>query len=281
METLKKRLIKIIKFIECLTGDNVSVYAAQASFFLIISAIPLLMLIFTIAKLFIDIDQQTLLHTINSFAPSQISTLLTTVINELFSKSSSISIISITVVSTLWLASRGIMALYTGLNSIYHASTRNYFYRRLISVVYTLAFIATLILTIIFFVFGNKLEQIIIGRSRILSEIVNFLLRGKIIIFMIYLSMIFALFYKFLPKRDNRFKAQLPGAVFSAVGWMVFSFIYSIYIENFSNYSYVYGSLAAIVLMMLWLYFCMNIFLYGAQINKMCENGFFKNNTTD
>ncbi len=57
---------------------------------------------------------------------------------------------------------------------------------------------------------------------------------------------------------------------------MVFSFFYSIYIEHFSNYSFVYGSLAAIVFLMLWLYFCMNIFLFGAQINKMIEDGFSK-----
>lgn len=253
-----------------------SVYAAQASFFLVISAIPLLMLIFSIINLFINIDQQTLLHTINSLAPTEISGLLTTVINELFDKTSSVSVISITAVSTLWLASRGIMALYTGLNSIYHAPTRNYFYKRILSVIYTLAFIAALILAALLFVFGNKLEYFIGGHSETLMSIIQFLLKGKIIIIMAYLTILIALFFTFLPKKKLSFKRQLPGAAFSAVGWIVFTFIYSIYINNFSNYSYVYGSLAAVVLLMLWLYFCMNIFLYGAQINKMIENGFFK-----
>lgn len=127
-----------------------------------------------------------------------------------------------------------------------------------------------------FFGFGSKLEYFINSHSPFFSTLLDFFLRGKILIFMIYLTFVFALFYKFLPKKDNRFKAQLPGAAFSAVGWMVFSFFYSIYIEHFSNYSFVYGSLAAIVFLMLWLYFCMNIFLFGAQINKMIEDGFFQ-----
>lgn len=275
MEKLKKILFRILEFVNRLTGDNVSVYAAQASFFLIISAIPLLMLIFTIIKLFIDIDQQTILHTINAFAPAEISSLVTTILNELFNKTSSIPVISITAISTLWLASKGIMALYMGLNNVYHVKMRNYFYSRLIAVVYTLALVATLILTIIFFAFGNKFETFLASHLIILSNLVQLLLRGKIFFFTAYLTLLFALFYKFMPKRENTFKEQLPGAAFSAAGWMIFSYIYSIYINNFSNYSYVYGSLAAVVLLMLWLYFCMNIFLYGAQINKMIKNGFF------
>lgn len=276
MEKLRNKFEKILEFIDRLTGDNVSVYAAQASFFLIISAIPLLMLIFTIIKLFINIDLRSILHVINAFAPAEISNLITTILNELFNKTSSIPVISITAISTLWLASKGIMALYMGLNNVYHVPMRNYIYSRLVSVVYTLALVATLILTILFFAFGNKFEIFITSHSIILSNIVQFILRGRIIFFMAYLTLLFALFYKFLPKKETSFKKQLPGAAFAAAGWMIFSFIYSIYINNFSNYSYFYGSLAAIVFLMLWLYFCMNIFLYGAQINKMLENGFFK-----
>lgn len=281
MKKFKDIVLNIIKFIDCLTGDFVSIYAAQASFFIIISSIPFVMLCFTIIKSFVSIDLQAILHTINAFAPSQVSQFLTMIFNELFDKATSASVISVTAVSTLWLSSRGILALYMGVNTIYHVPMRNYFYSRILSILYTLAFIATLILTIIVFVFGNKIESFISGHFSVLSTVVSFFMEGKIIIFMIYLTMVFALFYKFLPnKRNISFKSQLPGAAFSAVGWMVFSFAYSIYIENFSNYSYVYGSLAALVFLMLWLYFCMNIFLYGAQLNKMIENGFFSKKTT-
>ncbi len=274
MKKFKNAILEIIRFIDCLAGDNVSIYAAQASFFLIISVIPFLMLCFNIIKLFIVIDEQAIIHTINSFAPAEISHLLTTVINELFSRAASASLIS--AVTTLWLASRGIMALYTGLNRVYNLPTRNYFYSRFIAVIYTLAFLAGLILTIIVFGFGGKIESILGGRIIILSKIIWILMKLRIFIFIILLTLIFALAYKVLPKRNSSFKNQIPGALFAAVGWIAFSFIYSIYIENFSNYSYVYGSLAAAVFLMLWLYFCMNIFLYAPNSIKCLNLGTFQ-----
>lgn len=273
---IKDIFTHIYDFIACLVGDNVSIYAAQASFFLVISVIPFLLFIFTVMKLFIEVDQQTILHTINAFAPAEISNFITTVFNELFDRSASISVISITAVTTLWLSSRGIMALYLGLNNLHHKPPMNYFYSRAVSILYTLAFIATLLLTLMFFGLGERVERIIEAHVPVLGSIMRTLMQGRILIFFMYLTLIFALFYKFFPRISGRFVDQIPGAAVAAVGWIGFSYIYSIYIENFSSYTYVYGSLAAIVFLMLWLYFCMNIFLYGAQINKMIKNGFFK-----
>ena len=123
MKTIKDIFSKIIKFILKITGDDLSIYAAQASFFIIISVIPFSMLVLSIIKLFINIDINSILHTINSFAPAAISTFLTETITDLFTKSGSVQVISVTAVSTLWLASRGVMALYTDLTkSTVHAA---------------------------------------------------------------------------------------------------------------------------------------------------------------
>ena len=132
MKTIKDIFSKIIKFILKITGDDLSIYAAQASFFIIISVIPFSMLVLSIIKLFINIDINSILHTINSFAPAAISTFLTETITDLFTKSGSVQVISVTAVSTLWLASRGVMALYTGLNKVYRSRSKNYFIGRLI-----------------------------------------------------------------------------------------------------------------------------------------------------
>ena len=130
MKTIKDIFSKIIKFILKITGDDLSIYAAQASFFIIISVIPFSMLVLSIIKLFINIDINSILHTINSFAPAAISTFLTETITDLFTKSGSVQVISVTAVSTLWLASRGVMALYTGLNKVYRSRSKNYFIGR-------------------------------------------------------------------------------------------------------------------------------------------------------
>ena len=267
---------KIKQLISYLAEDKIGLYAAQASFFLVISVIPLLMLIFTIISRFIDIDPQSIIHSVSSFAPAMVSDLISTVVTEITAKSASVPIISVTAVSSLWLASRGIMALYTGLNDINGSSKHGYVYVRLISVLYIAAFILTLVLTLIFIGFGGKIEEFLAYRSVRLSAIVNLLLKGKIVVFFFYLTFIFALFYKFLPEERPTFKSVIPGAAIAAAGWLGFTFFYSLYINNFTDYTLVYGSLAAVVLLMLWLYFCMNIFLFGAQLNKLAKNGFFK-----
>lgn len=73
-----------------------------------------------------------------------------------------------------------------------------------------------------------------------------------------------------------KLSSHLPGAVFSSLGWILFSYFYSLYIKWFPRSSYVYGSLAAVVFFLLWLYFCMSILLWGAEINKsVAENTAF------
>lgn len=267
---------KIKEAISVLTKDNTGIYAAQASFFLVISAIPFLTLIFSVISLFIEIDPQSVIHSVSSFAPAEVSGLISTVVTELTAKSASVPVISVTAVSSLWLASRGITALYAGLNHINGTPKRGYIRARLVSLLYTAAFIAALVLTLIFIGFGGMLEEFLARRFVGLASFINFIFKGKILIFFLYLTLIFALFYKFLPEERPNFRSVLPGAALAAAGWLGFSFFYSLYIDNFADYTLVYGSLAAVVLLMLWLYFCMNIFLFGAQLNKLVKNGFFE-----
>lgn len=79
--------------------------------------------------------------------------------------------------------------------------------------------------------------------------------------------------YTFVPDKKLQMRKQVPGAVFSTVGWMGFSFAFSLYFNHIGgkNYSYMYGSLAAIVLLLLWLYMCICILFLGAEINYYWE----------
>lgn len=88
------------------------------------------------------------------------------------------------------------------------------------------------------------------------------------------LFFVFLLLYKVLPNRKATFKSQIPGAFIIAVAWSVFSYGFSFYFEIFPGFSNMYGNLATIIMVMLWLYFCMNLLLYGAEINAYFENEF-------
>lgn len=277
MRHIKKFILRLCRFIVCVVNDSIGLYAAQASFFMIISLIPFIMLLLALLKFFIPINETDIINTLQLYIPSQLSQWVYTITDEIFSKSSDISIISVTAITTLWLASRGFMALYSGLNNVFGIKNMpNYFYCRFVSLIYTLGFLVALFLSIILFGFGNKIQEFLNGRFTVLYNISSLIINLRILIFITVVSLCFAAFYTILPNKKIKFKKQIPGAVLASVGWMGFSYAYSIYIEYFSNYSYVYGSLAAIVFLMLWLYFCMNIFLYGAEFNKILESGAFK-----
>jgi len=78
--------------------------------------------------------------------------------------------------------------------------------------------------------------------------------------------------YKFLPNHIVQLRIQLMGAAFSAVGWMIVSWIFSVYLDIFKGFSSMYGSLTTIVLIMLWLYFCMYILLLGGEVNMILRD---------
>ncbi len=279
---LRKHLRRIYKicvdFICRLMDDNAGVYAAQASFFVIISFIPFLMLLLSLVSVFFPINPELADSFIRENLPVTLHGILLEVVSEIFPKSTSATLVSITAISTLWLSSRGIMALYQGLNMVYHADIRNYFYVRALSVVYTLIFVIVLLMTMAVFAFGTFLQAWLEGITPYAGTVYQFILSKKVLIFLVILTLFFSIFYTFIPNCKPRLKFlhQVPGAFAAAAGWLIFSYIYSVYIENFSNYSYVYGSLTAIIFLMIWLYFCMNIFLFGAQLNKMIETHYFK-----
>ena len=243
--------------------DNTGLYASQASFFISLSSIPFLMLVFVVAGSFIDVDPSSVISIISSFAPEGISEMAAKIIGELFGRAANVPVISLTAVSALWLASRGIMALTAGLDNIGRFPRAPYIRARLKSLFFTSVFIIALALTFVFIAFGGAAERTF--------EVLKFMSKGKIVLVFVYLTLAFVLMYKFLPQKHAKFTETLPGAAAAAFMWLVFSLAYSFYIDNFANYTLVYGSLTAVALLMLLLYFFMNIFLFGAQLNKYAK----------
>lgn len=283
MKKIKNLWNTVANFIGRCVKDDVSVFAAQASFFMVFSVIPLIMLMLTLIKYVVPFDISNITSLIYMYVPSEIASFISSVAMELFDESTvGSSSTYFSAITALWLASKGITSLYQGLNRIYSPEkSTGYIRTRIIALFYTILFILVIVATMVVFGFGEKIEQIVINRVPWTASLVNIFMNSKILIFMVILTLIFASFYKFLPRSGLTFIKQLPGAIVSALGWIGFSWVYSIYIKYFSNYSYVYGSLTAVVLLMLWLYICMNIFLGGAEFNKALSERKYKKSVFD
>ena len=163
-----------------------------------------------------------------------------------------------------------------GLNSVYEINeTRHFLHLRVIAALYTLIFAVMVITTMILFVFGNRLYFWIEQKFPLIEKTAFLIISLRTIVGLITLLVFFLLIYVVIPNRKTKIMHELPGAMLCAAGWMGFSYAFSYYIDNFSNYASMYGSLTAIVLFMLWLYFCMYLLFLGAEFNLLFENKTF------
>ena len=255
------------------TGRNIGrlrigVHAANTSYFLILAVFPTLVLLLGLLR-YTRFDAADLITFVEGFIPSALLPEAEVLITGLYD-STSRTMVGLSAVTALWSASRGVFGLLTGLNAIYEVpESRGYFYTRAISLFYTFAFILVLLLTLVLHVFGTGLLDFLQHST---DGFFRFLLRVIDLRFFFLLALQTALFtamFMALPNRKNRLGDSLPGAFLASSGWLIFSHLFSIYVENFSNYANLYGSVYAVALTMLWLYFCILIVFYGGLLNRL------------
>jgi membrane protein len=255
--------------------DHIAAYSAQAAFFIIISFFPFIMLLLSIVQYF-HIGESSMMRLFTQAFPTAVNSMIISVIDEIYDTSSSSTLISITAISMLWSAGKGFLAIMKGLNAVYEIKeTRQYILLRALSTFYTLIFAIMLIATMILFVFGNRLYFWIENKLPVLTDTALIIISLRTILGLITLIVFFLLIYGVIPNRKTRLMNELPGAMICAGGWMGFSYAFSYYIDNFANYASMYGSLTAVVLFMLWMYFCMYLLFLGAEFNLLFENKAF------
>ena len=268
MKKLDRWLTPIKEVWESVRQEKLGLYAAQTSFFLIISFVPLFMLLITLLQFILPITQDDLLNTVLPYLPENMEGFFSGIIGELFSKQT-VSIISISSLMLLWSASRGIHSVTQGIRHIFRAPKTLYYRERLRALIYTVALVLTLLFALIVLVFGNSLWALLESNLPALKDASALVMLSKFAVSTLLITLFALLLYcATVPRGVSAARLQIPGALFAAAGWILFSTGFSIYITNFSNYSYVYGSLTAVILLMLWLYFCMWLLFLGAQLNK-------------
>lgn len=248
--------------------DDISAFAAQAAFFIVMSFIPFIMLFISLVQ-YTPVTEAMVMDTVNRVMPTYISPFLISIIHEMYNRS--VGIVSATAVAAVWSAAKGIQYLTNGLNRVYDIEeTRNWLLLRLRAVLYTVLLLISIIVSLILMVFGKSLQKLLLEYVPFVSELTGGIIRLRSLILLAVLIIFFAVIYKMLPNRKAAIRSQLPGSIMSAVGWSLLSFGISIYVDYFNGFS-MYGSLTTIVLVMLWLYFGMYILLVSAEVNNLYE----------
>lgn len=253
-------------------SDSIFVYAAHTSFYIIISAIPFIMVLLSSLEYILPLWDEEIFDILLPPIPSAVAPLLKSVSEELFTRRAD-GVLPLSAISLLWTASRGIAAAERGVRRIYQSPVPLSFIRSAVSgICYTILFIAAITFILAAALYTELISYGISSTTALLFRRIT----GSGAASFISLTLIFCLIYTLFCGRKISPIKHMPGAIFTTVSNAVFSSLYSFYIDNFGNYSYIYGSLTALVLLLLWIYFSMIIFLFGAELNTFLISGFFK-----
>lgn len=260
---------KIKLFMKTMKEDNVSEYAAQCSYYTILSFIPFIILVLTLIQ-YTGLEPQVLFNAMSKFIPANMSEIVLNVVQEVYSKS--IGTISISIIFVLWSAGKGLFALTKGLQAIYktnNSKNASYIYMRVKAILETIMFIALIVIGLIALVFGEVFKNILKKYFGIIQNY-KILIVNIILIFTIFIIFLFC--YKFIPRHRVSFKSQMLGALFSSIALNIISYVFSQYLYIFKGFSLMYGSLTTLMLIMMWTYTCFYIMFLGAELNKLVSN---------
>lgn len=246
--------------------SELSTYAGQTAFFLVLSAFPFLLFFFSLLDL-TPLSEQDFLLWASRIVPESLGDAMAGIVHDIYDGSSR-GVISVTIISALWLSSKAFVSLQQGLNAMYRTrETRNYVLMRLYGILYSIVLAVLLLVLLGMMVFGNRIRDLVFPETEFFGQMVDL----RLLISLPVLFLFFLLLYVFLPNRKQRVKKQLAGAVFSAAGWIVFSYFFSIYVDRYTNYASFYGAMTTIALLMVWIYGCMYVLFLGGFINRVLE----------
>ncbi len=246
---------------------DISIHSAYTSFFLILSLFPILVILFGMLA-YTSLGLTEVVNFLEGFLPSAFMPLVERLLTGAYENTSG-AMVSLSALTALWSAGRGVRGLLSGLNAVYGLEeNRPYLVTRGISMIYTFLFLIVLILTLVMHVFGRTILDYLRMTTNPLLIFLMDVIDWRFVLLLVIQSTLFAAMYAYLPNRHHKLKESLPGAVVASLGWTLCSNLFSIYVEYYPNYANIYGSFYAAALAMLWLYFCISIVFYGGALNR-------------
>lgn len=264
----KSALDFIIYFIIKVKNDDIFALGSQLAYYLILAFFPFLMFLMTLIG-FSNLSSIEVLDGLRTILPGSVFDLVQSIVIEVVDNQYT-GLLGVSIALSMWAASSGFRAVIKGVNKAYDIKeTRSFIKRVIIAILFTFALALVIMLTLAMLVFGDLIGNYL-GTLLPFDHLITIMwniLRYFIVIFV--MIFIFASIYRFTPAENRRWREVYPGAIVSTIGWIVVSAGFSYYVNNFSNYSRLYGSLGAVFVLMTWLYISSMILILGAEINSV------------
>lgn len=259
-------------------GQNLPIFAGCATLFLLTASFPLLIWVLVVVNKLPWYSVTDLAELLYQFLPQvpEIQNTVLYVLNNLSTQSTTF-VASFAAVTTLYSASSGMFAVQKGLQRL-TPGARFTLFDRLLAILYTIFFEGLLLAVLLLqgvSSFFRPLSSLLSTNTRFrwIIEWFRQWIDFSGVIAVPVLFVLILLIYTFVPGGKRPLRRQLPGTIFTTVGWVIFSRIFSFYIVHFWKLSYIYGSLTAIILMILWLDIIINLLFLGAALNAALHRG--------
>jgi membrane protein len=224
---------------------------------------------------YINLADVNIIDDLSNIMPQESYSLVKHTIDEIMLNRSS-TLLSLGFLLSFWSALNGIHALMTGMTQAYgKKETRSFIRLKFVSLNFLVSFFLAIILSFILLVLGQQLTEylrLLFGNI----NIITFLWQKLHIVFQfVFLILTFMYLNRLSTDKEYPFLQLLPGSIFSAIGWVLISMGFSLYLKYFNNYSLTYGSIGGIFILLLWLYWSSEIILFGCVLNSVIMK--FKN----
>ena len=265
---LRKTVIFLVMFIKKIGDDDIFALGAQLAYYMVLSFIPFLMFLMTLVG-FSHLNSDVVLNLLSNVMPTEAFNLIQSTVIEIVDREQT-GLLWISIALAIWVSSSGFKAVIKGLNKAYGVKeTRSYIKLKLISMIYTILLALIVIATLFLFVFGDVIGDFfmkVLEHPEFIYYIWNMLRYVVVILIMI---LFFMFLYNATPCVRLGWLEVIPGAVITTLGWISISYIFAYYVNNFSNYSRLYGSLGAVFMFMTWMFITSMILILGGEINAV------------
>nr|WP_260871713.1 YihY/virulence factor BrkB family protein [Bacillus sp. X1(2014)] len=246
--------------------DDLPGLSAQLAYYFLLSLFPLLIVLFTLLPYF-PIPHQDMLGVVRDFAPVEAMDLIEKNVHNIMNHRNG-GLLSFGIIGTIWSASNGINAIVKAFNKAYNVKeSRSFIVSRGMAILLTFGMIFVLILAIVLPVFGREIGIFLFSQLGYTTEFIKLWNTLSWLVSAIILFLIFTGLYWIAPNVKLKCRSAFPGAAFATIGWIVSSIGLTFYVGNISNYSLTYGSIGAIIVLMIWLYISAFIIILGGEIN--------------
>ncbi len=265
---MKKVIDFFFLFIKRMEENELIYFANALTYRLLLALFPFIIFLMTLLGFFnFEIDGQ--MRNFIFSMPTEVKEILAVFLEEVV-YTKNISLLSISLLISVFSASSGFNYLIKGINKAFNIEDKRSFVKiRIISVLLVFVFTFLIIASLILFIFGDAIEKFLIDFTDFADILDEIFSMTSYIVNIVVLFVILIVISKICIYRKISFKQLVPGTVFTVVGWLLMSKFFNIYVNNFSKVSVVYGSLGSIFILLIWLNILSLLILIGSQINAI------------